>query len=111
MWRERFLHIRSARLEDVEQISMTTFEIIEYVCQLPFGGILIEAKNSVDDMIGTDLIGGVEIAGFSRGLEGPDDDPGRIRTQIQVLAIQESGLRQSGSPGSRVMRSLRHATI
>jgi hypothetical protein len=33
-------------------------------------------------MIGPNLIGGIEISGFSRRFEGSDDDPCRIRAQI-----------------------------
>ena len=79
---ERLFHLRRASLEEVEQIPVTTFEIFEHVCQLLRGSFGIEAKNPVDDMIGPDLIGWVEVSGFSRRFEGPDDDPRRIRAQI-----------------------------
>jgi hypothetical protein len=77
---QRLFHIRSARLEDVQQIPVTAFEIIEHVRQLSRGSFGIEPKNPVDDMIGPGLIGRVEVSGFS--LEGPDHDPGWIRAQI-----------------------------
>jgi len=35
----------------------------------------------VDDMIGPDLVRWIEVSGLSRRLEGPDDDPGRIRAK------------------------------
>ena len=89
--RQRLFHIRSARLENIEQIPVTTIKIIEHVCQLLFSSLEIEAKNPVDDVIGPGLIGGVEVSGLSRRFEGPDDHPGRIRAQIQGLAIQEAG--------------------
>ena len=76
---------------------MATFEVLEHVAQLLRGSFGIEPKHPVDNVIGPDLIGRVEVARLSRRLEGPDDDPGRIRAQIQGLAIQESGLRQGGS--------------
>lgn len=82
MRHQRLFHIRSARLEDIDQIPVTTFEILEHVRQLLRGSVGIEPKNSLDDVIGPDLIGRVEVARFSRRLEGPDDDPGRIRAQI-----------------------------
>ena len=88
-----------ARLENIEQISVTAFEIFEHVAQLLRGSFGIEPKNPVDDMIGPDLIGRIEVSGLSRRLEGSDDDPGRIRAQIQGLAIQELGLGQRGSLG------------
>jgi len=42
----------------------------------------IETKNSADNMIGSDLIGWVEVSGLSRRLERSDDDSGRIRAHI-----------------------------
>ena len=107
MWFERVLHLDGARLKNLEQIPVTTLEIIEHVCQLSGGRFRIEPKNSVDDMIGPDLIRWVEVAGFSRRFEGPDDDPGRIRAQIQALAIQEFGLGQRCSLGAIVVDSRR----
>ncbi len=61
---------------------MSTFEVFEHLAQLLRGSFGVEPKNPVDDMIGPELIGRVEISGFSRRFEGPDDDPGRIRAQI-----------------------------
>ena len=69
------------------QISVTAFEIVEHVRQLLCSGVGIEPKYPVHDMIGANLVGGVEVSGFSCRFEGPDDDPRRIRAQIQVLAI------------------------
>ena len=82
MWLQRLFHLSGARLEDIEQVPVTTFEIFEHVRQLSRGSFGIEAKNSVDDMIGPDLIGWVEVTGLRCRLERPDDDPGRIRPQI-----------------------------
>ena len=73
---------------------MTAFEVLEHVAQLLCGCFCIEPKHSVDDVIGADLVREVEIARLSRRLERPDDDPGRIRAQIEALAIQEFGLGQ-----------------
>ena len=61
---------------------MTTFEIEEYIAQLLRGNFGIEPKNPADDVVGPDLIGWVEVSGFSCRFEGSDDDPGRIRAQI-----------------------------
>jgi hypothetical protein len=82
MWLQRLFHLSGARLEDIEQVPVTTFEIFEHIRQLSRGSFGIEAKNSVDDMIGPDLIGWVEVTGLRRRFERPDDDPGRIRPQI-----------------------------
>jgi hypothetical protein len=45
------------------------------------GNFDIEPKNPPDDMIGPDLVGWVEVAGFGCRFEGSDDDSGRIRAQ------------------------------
>jgi hypothetical protein len=52
-------HIRSARLEDIKQIPMTTLEIFEHFAQLLRGNFDIEPKNPADDMIGPDLVVGL----------------------------------------------------
>ena len=102
---ERIFHLRSARLEDLEQIPVTTFEIFEHFAQLLCGSIGIEPKNSANDMIGPDLVGRVEISGFSRRFEGSHHDPGGIGTQVQGLPVQELGLRQRSPLGSFAVRS------
>ena len=98
-------HLCGARLEDLEQVPVTAFEVLEHFGELPRGGSGLEPKNPADDMVGPGLIGRVEVSGLSRRLEGSDDDPGRIWTQMQDLAVQELGLRQSGPLGSFAVRS------
>ena len=61
---------------------MTTFEVFKHLAQLSRGSFGVKPKNPVNNMIGPDLIGRVEVAGLSRRFEGPDDDPGGIRAQI-----------------------------
>ena len=81
MWLERIFHLCGARLKDIEQIPVTTFEVFEDIGQLLRSSFRIEPKNPADDMVGPDFIGWVEVAGFSRGFERSYDDPGRIRAQ------------------------------
>ena len=76
---ERLCHFCGARLEDLEQVPVTTFEICEHVCQLTLSRIDVESKNPVDNMIGPGPISWIEVSRFSRRLEGSDDDPRRIR--------------------------------
>ncbi len=61
---------------------MTAFEVVEYVVQLFGGGVGIEPKYPVNDMVGTNLVCGIEVAGLSCRLERSDDDPCRVRAQI-----------------------------
>ena len=84
---ERLFHLRSAGLEEIEQIPVTTLEIFEHIAQLSFRRFGIKPKNPFNNMVGSNLVGWIEVSGFSRRLEGPDDDPGRVRTQIQGLAV------------------------
>ena len=78
---QRHFHFCCARPEDLKQISVTTFEIFEHLSQLPGGSLGLEPQNSVDDMIGPDFVSCIEVAGLSRRLERPHDDPGRIRAK------------------------------
>ena len=84
---ERLFHLRSAGLEEIEQIPVTTLEIFEHIAQLSFRRFGIKPKNPFNNMVGSNLVGWIEVSGFSRRLEGPDDDPGGVRTQIQGLAV------------------------
>jgi hypothetical protein len=68
-------HLCRTRLEDIEQIPVTTFEILDHVAQLLRGSCCIELKNSADDMVGPSLIGWVDVSGTSRRLQ-PWPDPG-----------------------------------
>ena len=84
---ERFFHLRGTRLEEIEQISVATFKIFEHIAELSRGRFGIKPKNPFDNMVGPDLVGWIEVAWFSRRFEGSDDDPGRIRAQMQDLAV------------------------
>ncbi len=92
--RERVFHLGGTGLENVEQVPVAALEVLEHLTHLLCGSLGIEPKHPVDDMIGADLVGRIEIARLSRWFEGPDDDPGRIWPQIEALAVQEFGLGQ-----------------
>jgi len=79
---QRVFHIRGAGLEDIEQISVTAFEIVEHIPQLSCSGFRIEPKYPANDMIGPNLIGRIEVSWLRCRLEGSDDDPCRVRAQI-----------------------------
>lgn len=97
---ERVFHLGGARFKNVEQVPVAALEVFEHLAQLLRGRFGIEPKHSLNDMIGADLVGRVEVARLSRRFEGPDDDPGRIRAQIEALAIHEFGLGQRCSLGA-----------
>ena len=91
---EHVLHLGGTRFKNIEQVAVAACEVFEHLAQLLRGSFGIEPKHAVNDMIGADLVSGIEVPRLSRWLEGPDDDPGRVRTQIEALAIQEFGLGQ-----------------
>ena len=82
MWLKRVFHFCGARLEDIDQIPVTAFEIVEHVAQLLFGSVGIEPKYPADYMISPNLVGEIEVSGFSCWFEGSDDDPCGVRPQI-----------------------------
>ncbi len=93
-WRmgvERILHVGGTRLENFKQVSVPALEILQHLAQLLRGRFGVEPKHPANDMVGTDLVGRVEVSGLSRWLEGPYDDPRRIRAKIEALAIHEFG--------------------
>ena len=104
---QRVLHFRGARFENVEQVPVAAFEVFKHLAQLLRGSFGIKPKHPANDMIGTDLVSRVEVARLSRRFEGPDDDSGRIRPQIDVLAIQEFELGQRCSLGAIELGSCR----
>ena len=86
-WRmrvERLFHFRCARLKNFEQVSVPATEVLEHLAQLLHRRFGIKPKHPANDMIGTDLVGRVEVSGLSRWLEGPYDDPRRIRAKVQA---------------------------
>ena len=87
MRRKRIFHFSGAGLEDIDQVPVAALEILEYFAQLLRSSIGTEPQNPADDMVGPDLVDRIEVSGFSRWFEGSDDDPRRIRTQIQNLAM------------------------
>ena len=91
---KRVLHLNGAGLEDRQQISVPPFEIFENLGELARGGARLESDDPVDDMIGAGLIRRIEVSGLGRRFERSDNDPRRIGTQVQALAVQEPGLRQ-----------------
>ena len=79
---------------------MTPLEVIQHILELLLGGARLEPEYPVDDMIGSGLVGRIEVSGFSGGFERSHHDPSRIRAQMQRLSVQECG---------RDKRLLRHA--
>jgi hypothetical protein len=71
---------------------MPALEVLQDISQLAGCGIRIELENTLDNMVGTRLVGGVEIARFGRRLERADDHARGVGTQVKRLPIEKSGL-------------------
>jgi hypothetical protein len=59
-------------------------EVLKHLAQLLRGRLGIKPEHPANDMIGTDLVGRIEVSGLSRWLEGPYDDPRRVRAKVQA---------------------------
>jgi transposase len=92
MRRESILHFVRSGLESLQEVTMSTLEIVEDVRKLYRNGIRTERENPVDDVIRTHLVGWIQVAGFGRRLEWPHDDSRWIGTQMQPLPVQERRL-------------------
>jgi hypothetical protein len=75
-------HLCRTRLEDIEQIPVTIFEILDDVAQLLRGSCCIELKNSADDMVGRVLSVGLMSRGSVAGLKGLTTTLAGSRAQI-----------------------------
>src|SRR5215207_8659342 len=105
MWFERVLHLGGARLEDIKQVPVAAFEILEHLFQLLSGRLGIEPQYPFDYVIGANLVSWVQVSRLGRRLEGPHDDPCRVGPQIKALPVQKFGLGQRGSLGAIEKRS------
>ena len=87
-------HFIGAGLELRQQVAMPALEILQDIRQLRRRVLGIQRQNTVNDMVGPGLVGGIQVARFRGRLEGPHDNPGRIGTKIESLPVQELDLRQ-----------------
>lgn len=94
---ERVFHFRSTRLEDLQKIFVTAFEVLEHLGQLFAGRFSLKTENPADDMVCPCLVDEIEVARFSGRFERSDDDPRGIGPQVQGMAVQESEMGQGGS--------------
>ena len=79
---KRFFHVCGARLEYPKEVPVATFEILQHVIELLRGQFGIEPQDPVDNMIGTNFVGWIEVARLSRRFKGSDDHSGGIRAQV-----------------------------
>lgn len=86
-----FFHFIGASLECLEQIAMTSLKVLEDFGEFAGGCFGIKRQDAIDDVIGTRLVGGVEVPRFCRRLERSDDHSCRIRAQIQTLPVKWVG--------------------
>ena len=56
---QRFFHLSGARLENLQQIPVATIKVFENLGQLSRCGAGVKPEDSIDDMVGSGLIGGI----------------------------------------------------
>jgi hypothetical protein len=56
---EHLFHLCGARLENLQQVPVTAFEVFKHLGELPRGSPGLKPKNPADNMIGPGLIGRV----------------------------------------------------
>ena len=85
-------HLFCAGFELGQQVAMPALEIFQNLPQLRRCVFRAQGQNAVNDMVGPGLVGGIQVARFRCRLEGPYDDPGRVRTKVECLPVQELDL-------------------
>ena len=88
------LHLGGAGFENFNQAPMAAVKILQHVSQLPSGGLRLRPK-SLSTMVCLRSVERVEVPRFNCRSEGAHHDPSRIRAQMQGLAVEKLGLRQS----------------
>jgi hypothetical protein len=86
------LHFAGAGLELSQQVAVPSLEVFQDICKLRGRVLRAQGQNTVNDMIGPCLVGGIKVARFRGRLERPHDDPGRIGAKIESLPVQELDL-------------------
>jgi hypothetical protein len=56
MRRERTFHFGSSRFENIEQIPVTAFKVLQYIAQLLLRAPGIKPQNPLNDMVGAHFI-------------------------------------------------------
>ena len=85
-------HLVGAGLELSQQVTVPSLEVFQDIRQLRRCVLGAQGQNTIDDVIGPGLVGGIEVARFCGRLERPHDNPGRIGTKIESLPVQELDL-------------------
>src|SRR5882672_7319658 len=92
--RESLLHFVGTVLKRLQQVAVPALEVLQHVRQLVCRLLRIEIENALDNMVGARLVGRVEIARFCRRLERAHDDARGVRTQVERVSIQKSGVQK-----------------
>jgi hypothetical protein len=61
---------------------MAAFEVLKHLGQLARSRASLEIENPADNVVGPGSVRGIKVSRLGGRLEGSDDDPGRIRTQM-----------------------------
>ena len=89
--RNGIFHVIGARIEHLLEVPVPALEVLEDIVQLGGRRFGVEREDALDDVIGSRLVGRVEVSRFRRRLELAHDDSRGIRAQLRALSLQKLG--------------------
>jgi hypothetical protein len=66
---------------------MAALEILEHIGELACGARFIEGQHPIDNVVGAGLVGRPKVLRLRLRFEWSDDDPSRIRPEMEGLPI------------------------
>src|SRR3569833_1283727 len=99
-------HLVRARLEGLEQIAMPPDKILQHLREEAGNARGVQCHDAIHDVVRARLVRRVVIPRLGRRLEWPNDDPRRIRAQMECLSVEKSVLSQGSSKRGRMLMDL-----
>jgi len=97
MVRKDNAHLIRARLKSLEQIAVTSAEVVEDICQLCGDACRVERQNAINNVVCARPVRGIEVPRLSCRLERSHYDARRIWPQMKSLPVKERVLCQGAS--------------
>jgi len=66
---------------------MPALEVLQHIGKLTRSSRFIQAKDTIDNVIGARFVARTKVLRLGRRLERPNDDPSRIRSEVECLPI------------------------
>lgn len=82
-------HLNGTRLEDLQQVAVTTEEILEYLGKLAGDRRRVQRQYAFDNVVRARLVCRIQVARFGCRPEWPHEDPSRVGTQMQCMSVEE----------------------